>query len=166
MDATTQLSVHQIHPSDREWLEQLLREHWGGPTVVARGRVHVASQLDGAIATIGTRRTGAITWLVEGDSCEVVTLNSLQSGLGVGSALVRASTHAARASQCRRLWLITTNDNLSAIRFYQRRGFELVAVHRRAIERSRQLKPSIPLVGDHGIPIRDEIELEIDLTVK
>jgi ribosomal protein S18 acetylase RimI-like enzyme len=69
----------------------------------------------------------------------------------------------ATAAGCRRLWLITTNDNLDALRFYQRRGFELVAVHRDFREVARRLKPSIPLEGNFGIPIRDEIELELRL---
>jgi hypothetical protein len=62
-----------------------------------------------------------------------------------------------------RLWLITSNDNLNAIRFYQRRGMRLTAVHRGAIDEARQIKPSIPLIGEHGIPIHDELELELRL---
>jgi hypothetical protein len=57
--------------------------------------------------------------------------------------------------------LVTTNDNLNALRFYQKRGFVLVAVHRNALEVSRKLKPEIPLVGMDSIPLRDEIELEM-----
>ena len=61
-----------------------------------------------------------------------------------------------------RLWLITTNDNTDALRFYLRRGFVLVAVHRDAVTYARQsIKPELPLVGYHQIPLRDEIELEL-----
>ena len=74
--------------------------------------------------------------------------------------MVRA---AAVAAGCRRLWLITTNDNLPALRFYQRRGFVLAALHRDAIAASRRLKPQIPLLGLDNIPIRDELELEMAL---
>jgi Acetyltransferase (GNAT) family len=66
-----------------------------------------------------------------------------------------------REAGCRRVWLITTNDNLRALRFYQRRGFRLVAVHPDALARSRELKPSIPEIGLDGIPLRDELELEL-----
>jgi ribosomal protein S18 acetylase RimI-like enzyme len=100
-----------------------------------------------------------VTYSVEGDSCELVTLDSLAEGAGVGSALLEASVEAARAGGCRRLWLITTNDNLPALRFYQKWGFRLVAVHRDALAESRRLKPSIPLVGREGISLRDELEL-------
>jgi len=64
---------------------------------------------------------------------------------------------------CRRVWLITSNDNLDALRFYQRRGLRLVAVHRGAIDEARRVKPSIPATGEYGIPVRDEIELELQL---
>jgi hypothetical protein len=52
---------------------------------------------------------------------------------------------------------------MNALRFYQKRGFVLVAVHRNALEQSRKLKPEIPLIGDDEIPLRDEIELEMML---
>jgi hypothetical protein len=48
--------------------------------------------------------------------------------------------------------------------FYQRRGFCLVCVHRGAVDQSRaNLKPEIPLVGNYGIPLRDELDLEKQL---
>jgi hypothetical protein len=60
------------------------------------------------------------------------------------------------------VWLTTTNDNLDALRFYQRRGFRISAVRPRAVERARAtLKPEIPEVGAYGIPVRDEIDLEL-----
>jgi RimJ/RimL family protein N-acetyltransferase len=92
------------------------------------------------------------------------SLHSVEQGSGVGSALIEAVKKAAIAARCKRMWLITTNDNTAAMRFYQKRGFVLVAVHRNALERSRKLKPEIPLVGMDGIPLRDEIELEMILT--
>jgi ribosomal protein S18 acetylase RimI-like enzyme len=92
-----------------------------------------------------------------------VTIDTKQSSRGIGTALIEAVKNAAREANCKRLWLITTNDNLNALRFYQKRGFVLVAIHRNALARSRQLKPEIPLVGAGGIPLRDEIELEMVL---
>lgn len=70
----------------------------------------------------------------------------------------------ARRAGCTRLWLVTTNDNLDALRFYQRRGFRLSRLRPGAVDLSRQtLKPEIPEVGTFGIAIRDELELELDL---
>ena len=78
-----------------------------------------------------------------------------------GNRVDRGSRAARQAAGCTRLWVITTNDNVNALRFYQRRGFCLVTVHRGAVDRSRAtLKPEIPAAGAYGIPLRDEIELE------
>lgn len=157
------MEVRPVDESDRPWVESLLREHWGATVIVTRGRLHDAACLQGFVALCGGERVGLITCRIEGDSCEVVSLNSLREGRGIGSALVETVRGLAAEAGCRRLWLVTTNDNVAALRFWQKRGFALVAVHRNAITRSRCLKPQIPLVGQHGIPVRDEIELEIVL---
>jgi ribosomal protein S18 acetylase RimI-like enzyme len=107
---------------------------------------------------------GVLTYVVDGDRCEILTLHASERRRGVGSALLQEVERIATESGCRRLWLVTTNDNVDALRFYQRRGFRIVAVHPGAVERSREtLKPEIPEVGEYGIPLRDEIELEKDL---
>jgi GNAT superfamily N-acetyltransferase len=93
--------------------------------------------------------------------CEILTLHAGEQWHGAGTALIEAAGHLARRQGCTRLWVITTNDNVDALRFYQRRGFCLVRVHRGAVDRSRSsLKPEIPPMGTYGIPLRDEIELE------
>jgi RimJ/RimL family protein N-acetyltransferase len=106
---------------------------------------------------------GLVTYRIEGSQCEVVTLNSEEEGTGIGTALLEAVCREAAAAGCTRVWLITTNDNLPALRFYQKRGMRLFALHPNAVEASRKLKPEIPLAGWEGIPIRDEIELELRL---
>ena len=92
-----------------------------------------------------------------------MTLDALRQWQGVGTALLAAVRDAAAAAGCRRLWLVTTNDNLDALRFYQRRGMHLVTVHHGLRETARRLKPQIPLTGCFGIPLLDEIELEMPL---
>jgi GNAT superfamily N-acetyltransferase len=95
------------------------------------------------------------------EQCEILTLHAGEQWHGTGTALIEAAGQLARQQGCARLWVITTNDNVDALRFYQRRGFCLVRVHRGAVDRSRaRLKPEIPSVGAYGIPLRDEIELE------
>ena len=159
----TTFEIRVLENSDRSWARQLLEAEWGGNIVVSRGRVHDASQLPGFIALDGTRPLGLVTYRIDADACELITLNSLTHGIGIGSALVSEVKEIARAAGCRRLWLITTNDNTRALRFYQKNSFRLVALHRDALEESRELKPSIPLVGLNGIQLRDELELEIAL---
>jgi ribosomal protein S18 acetylase RimI-like enzyme len=155
-----------IRPSgttDRAWIDDFIRERWGALTVVSRGRLHRPSELPGFVATEADEPVGLLTYSIEGDACEIVTIDSLREGKGVGTALVEAVTDAARQKGCRRLWLITTNDNVPALGFYERRGFALVAIHRDAVDESRKLKPEIPLLGLGGVPIRDELELELEL---
>jgi len=98
-----------------------------------------------------------------GPDCEIVTLNADPPGRATGTALVTEVRAVAEAAGCRRIWLVTTNDNLGALAFYQKRDFRLVAVHPGAVDRARRLKPEIPAAGEHGIPLRDEIELELTL---
>ena len=157
------MRARPLDAGDREWAAAKLRELWG-EVVVSRGAVHDATVLPGFVAEDAAGRpAGLLTYRLDDRDCEVVTIDAFPEGGGAGTALVDAVTEAARAAGCRRVWLITTNDNLRALRFYQRRGFRLVAVHRNALVRSRELKPSIPEIGFDGIPLRDELELELVL---
>jgi len=161
----TGIAVRPALPADRRAVDTFLAEHEAD--VVARrdelvdARRHPAliAEGDGALA-------GVATWLAGDGSLEILTLHAARRWRGIGSALIAASRTVARAIGARRLWLITTNDNLDALRFYQRRGFRVDRVHARAVDRSRAaLKPGIPKVGCFGIPIRDELELELDINV-
>ena len=76
-------------------------------------------------------------------------------------ALLNEISRLARTAGCRRIWLITTNDNLPALGFYQRRGMRLIAVYPDALADARKLKPTIPMRGLAGIPLLDELELEL-----
>jgi ribosomal protein S18 acetylase RimI-like enzyme len=157
------MAVAEILPLDEEyrsWANNLIADRWGAVEIVTRGRVHDTYLLPGFVAIHLGKPAGVATYRIDGGQCEMVSLDSLVEGMGIGSALVEAVEETAIAHDCKRLWLITTNDNSAAIRFYQRRGFCLVAVHRNALDDSRRLKPGIPLVGKDGIPLRDEIELE------
>jgi RimJ/RimL family protein N-acetyltransferase len=141
-----------------------ISEHWGSPLVVVHGTTFKAADLPGFVAVHGNERVGLITYNMQDHACEIVTLDSTVEGKGVGTALIERVRAIAVDGGCKRIWLVTTNDNLHALRFYQKRGFEMVSVRRGAVEQSRKVKPEIPLVGDDGIPIRDEIELEHRLT--
>jgi len=155
------MEIIALDPSTRPWATSLLEAQWGSARIVSRGRVHDASALEGFVALHEGEPAGLATYRIEGGECELTTLNSLVEEKGIASALVEAVKDRARTSACARLWLITTNDNLKALGFYQKRGFSLVGLHRGAIEYSRKLKPEIPGIGIDGIPIRDELELEI-----
>ena len=109
---------------------------------------------------------GMLTYVPGRDwrQCEILTIAAAGQWRGAGTALIEAVGQLAVRQGCTRLWVITTNDNVDALRFYQRRGFCLVCVHRGAVDHSRaSLKPEIPLVGKYGILLRDELELEKQL---
>lgn len=157
----SEFTIQPLRNEDRDWLAKTLQEAWGSVFAVRKGEAVDASALPGFVARQAGEAVGLVTYQITGDSCEVVTLDSFVPKVGVGSALIAAVKEEARAAGCRRLWLITTNDNMNALGFYQKRGFVLVALHRNALEASRRLKPEIPLIGYDGIPLRDEIELEM-----
>lgn len=164
MDA--EIAIRRARAADRPAVERLLRRLWGSATIVSRGRVHDASGLEAFVALDRDREiAGLATFELDRVSCacELVTLDALRRGGGIGSALLARAAQEARARACGRLWLITSNDNLDALRFYQRRGMRLVAVHRGALDEARKRKPLIPEIGEHGIPIHDELELELSL---
>lgn len=101
------------------------------------------------------------TYQIVDRACELVTLDAFDKFSGIGTALLERVAQAARKEGCRRLRLITTNDNLDAIRFYQRRGMRLAAIHVGSLAHAREIKPSIPLIGQYGIRLTDELEFEI-----
>jgi N-acetylglutamate synthase-like GNAT family acetyltransferase len=157
------IEIRPAGSDDAQWVRALLIERWRATQIASRGRLLPADELPAFIAGDADERIGLATYHIDAGQCELVSLDSLRENVGVGTQLVAAVADAARHAGCRRLWLITTNDNLRALGFYQKRGFELVAVHRNALAESRRLKPSIPLIGVDGIPLRDEIELEVRL---
>lgn len=164
MKALPQLDIKPVTPTDRVWIDQFYLQRWDSSRVVTRGRLYTVSELPGFIAWKSNTRIGLLTYNVSAGEIEIVTLDSLDPGHGIGTALISETIKFARAAKSRRLWLITTNDNTPALHFYQKQGFNLVKIHKNAIKFSREIKPEIPLVGLDGIPIRDEIELEYNLT--
>jgi ribosomal protein S18 acetylase RimI-like enzyme len=154
------IDLRTLDPADGLRVACWLTGHWGSEIVVAHGAVFRPAGLPGFVVVDGDEWRGLLTYHIAGDACEVVTIDSVQPNAGIGTALIEAVKQAAQQAGCRRLWLITTNDNTAALRFYQKRGFALAALYPNAVARSRQIKPEIPLIGNDGIPIRDEIELE------
>ncbi len=150
-------------PEDTPQIRVFWREHWGDEFVVVHGVIYRPEQMQGFIASEDGVWLGLVTYIILGDSCEIVTLDSLREGQGIGTHLIDYVTAEACRAGCNRLFLVTTNDNLEALGFYQRRNFQLAALRAGALNESRKIKPAIPLIGLHGIPLRDELELEIIL---
>jgi ribosomal protein S18 acetylase RimI-like enzyme len=157
------MTIRRLTVDDLPRLRQFWIEHWGADFMVTHGEIYRPEQLDGFIVEEGAEWIGLVTFIINDHEMQVTSLDSLRVGKGIGTILINKVIDEARMKECRRLFLITTNDNLNALGFYQRRGFELSNLYRGAINESRKLKPGIPLIGENNIPLRDEIELEMIL---
>jgi GNAT superfamily N-acetyltransferase len=153
--------VREREAADQEAVERFLGERYSARVArlgeLLRPLDHpalIAERDDGSLA-------GVLTYVIRGDECEVLTLHAAEQWTGAGTGLIKAVEQVAAERGCRRLWLLTTNDNVDALRFYQRRGFRLAELHAGGVDESRAtLKPEIPEAGEYGIPIRDELILE------
>lgn len=153
-------TIRTLTREDKLWVRQFLRRRWGSAQIVSRGRIYQADELPGFIAEHKGEPVGLLTYHLAEEAIEIITLDSLRGGSGVGSALLGSVEDLARREGCQRLWLITTNDNQGAIAFYRKRGFRLKAIRRGAVAEARKLKAEIPTHGENGVPIEDEWELE------
>jgi len=156
-------SLHRLTVSDLPRLRQFWTERWGGDFMVVHGVVFRPDNLSGFIALNGVEWVGAVTYTFTDDECEMISLDSLRENEGIGTSLVNAVIEEARQLGCRRVFLSTTNDNLRALGFHQKRGFRLCVLRPGAVDETRKLKPGVPLIGENNIPLHDEIELEVVL---
>jgi ribosomal protein S18 acetylase RimI-like enzyme len=154
------MRIRPLTPADRAAVQRFLaRRHSArvarlGEVLDPLAHAILVAEEDG---TLG----GVLTYVVEGDRCEILTLHVAERWSGTGTALLEEVRRIAGQRGCRRLWLVTTNDNVDALRFYQKRGFRLNALHAGAVDESRmRLKPGIPRMGNYGIPLRDELVME------
>lgn len=155
--------IRPANQTDKKWIRRFITKEWGAEKVVAHGKVFYPHNLPGFIAFKGNKYLGLVTYKISKKSLEIITMNVIVRSKGIGTAFLKAVEKTARKLKCKKVWLITTNDNIDALRFYQQRGFNIVAIRKNALKFSRKLKPEIPLIGHYGIPIRDGIELEIKL---
>jgi GNAT superfamily N-acetyltransferase len=160
------MKVRDKKPEDQPWIEKILSERWGGRQVIVHEEIFQAHLLP---ALVAGENEGLATFRIRRSSekkfAELVTLDALTVSQGVGTALMEALIAKLQAETVEVLRVTTTNDNLNALRFYQRRGFRMTEVRPGAVDKARSLKPSISLVGEFGIPIHDEIELERQIEI-
>jgi GNAT superfamily N-acetyltransferase len=156
-------TIRPMTETDREQAKQFIVEHWGAEIVVGVEGIYHPHLLSGYVAGMNGAWVGLVTYQMLDDSCEVVTLDSLKPGHGIGGALLEAVKQAAIGAGCHRLWLSTTNDNLAALRFYQKWGLTLTRLYPNVMVGWRKLKPEIPLLGTDGIPLRDALVLAMEL---
>ncbi len=151
----------EIRDSDRSTIAEFIERHWGARFVMSHGQKFYPHECDGFIEWRDAQLVGLLTYCRDGDSMELLTLNSTLEGHGIGSALMLLAISKARVLGLARVWLTTTNDNLRALGFYQRLGFRMVRVNVGAVDEARKIKPQIAEIGQDGIPIHDEIVMEL-----
>ena len=153
------VAIRPVAENDRPTVGWLTTQLWGAPEVAVHDGVFYPASLPGFIAERAGRIAGLVTFEVRGNVLEIATINALDQRQGIGTLLIEAVRAEAKRLGCHHVILTTTNDNIGALRFYQRRGFRLAALRPGAVDRTRQHKPEIPRTGDFGIPLRDEIDL-------
>ncbi|MBG9455961.1 hypothetical protein ABE61_18400 [Lysinibacillus sphaericus] len=153
----TIISIQQLPKLD---VLQFFKEHWGSTEMVISSGIYDSSKLEGFVYVDEQKMIlGLVTYHIREEECEIISLDSIVEGKGIGSLLVQAVEQNAFEQGCTIITLITTNDNLDALKFYQKRGYHLVEIIQNAVEQARVYKPDIPFIGNDGIPIRDEIRL-------
>ncbi len=146
----------QMFPLEERY--RFFEEHWGGKEMVISSGVYDCSQLPGIVACDQDRVwLGLLTYVTKNQEFEIISLDAIEEGNGIGSYLLNTLEAKAVEQSVRKISLITTNDNIRAIAFYQKRGYRLTEIYRNAVEKAREIKPSIPLVADNGISITDEL---------
>ncbi|GIN87220.1 hypothetical protein J6TS2_36060 [Heyndrickxia sporothermodurans] len=151
----------------RSIIKEFFNIHWGSPQMVISSGVFHCDGLDGfAVVDENGEIIGLITYILQEFECEIISLDSIVERKGIGSKLIEKVEGMAERNHCKKIKLVTTNDNLYALAFYQKRGYHLAKLYVNAVEKARQSKPSIPLIADNGIPIRDELLLEKELLKK
>jgi len=155
--------IERVTEKDKATLEKLFIENWQSSFMVSGGKVKHLHALEAFVYKENDEIVGIVTFCIENNAIEIVSLDSSYENKGVGTLLLQAVIDFYKTTACSRLWLITTNDNLSALGFYQKRNFTMHQLHLNAVKEARKLKPSIPEIGYHQIPIQHELELQYAL---
>ena len=155
--------MERITNETRELVNKFFMENWFSTDMSIRGEIIDGTKLEGFLLQEDNKIIGLVTYTFFGDICEIVSLDSKKENIGIGSALLKEIEKVAIDRNCKKMRLITTNDNLRALQFYQKRGYYLTKLYPNAMEEVRKVKPDVPELGENDIPLRDEIELEKEL---
>jgi len=157
------VDIRQVDAALREKIQPILDGTWGSPLLAVNSKLWDSRTMPGYAAVSGDKVLGYLLYEFHDGVCEIMVLESTVQNIGIASALIEQVKQAAKSGGANKVIVQTSNDNTYAFRFYQRRGFTIREFRLGAMEAARQLKPSIPLIGEDGIPLRDEIEFEIEV---
>ncbi len=153
-------NIEKISNETRNLVNHFFIDNWYSTDMSLRGKIIDGTKLDGFLLQEDNTIIGLVTYTFFDDICEIVSLDSKRENIGIGSALLKQIEKVALDNNCKKMRLITTNDNMRALQFYQKRGYCLTKLYPNAMNEVRKVKPNVPEFGDNGIPLRDEIELE------
>lgn len=162
MENCTKIIVRKKEERDLPWIKEILNRSWGSEIIIA-SKPFKASELPSIIAETEGNNIGLLTYNISDRELEIVSLDSTIQNKGAGTALIEKIKEIAIEEGLKRIYLVTSNDNLSALRFYQKRGLRIVKIYPDAIDEARKIKPNIPQTGEHGIPLKDALELEFTI---
>ena len=152
--------IEKISNETRNLVNQFFIDNWFSTDMSVRGEIIDGTKLDGFLLQEENTIIGLVTYTFFNDVCEIVSLDSKKENIGIGSTLLKEVERVAIDNNCKKMRLITTNDNMRALQFYQKRGYCLTKLYLNAMDEVRKIKPNVPELGDNDIPLRDEIELE------
>jgi GNAT superfamily N-acetyltransferase len=156
-----EITIRLTTANDANKIMELMNKHWGGEPLVIRAKNYYPSKLEGILAIQENEIIGFLFFDYQANSCEIVVFEVFRKLQGIGTKILNKLKAIATKKNCNRVYLMTSNDNLDALRFYQRQGFYICAIHIDSVKNSRKMKPGIPMIGEYGIPLRDEIDLEL-----
>ena len=136
---------------------------WGSDVLVSRGKPHKARDLEGILVYENEKIIGLGLYYIKNNECEIVLLETFAQNKGIGTRIIERIIEIAKENKYKKIWLVTTNSNINAIKFYQKKGFDISNIYINAMDEARKIKPEIPKMTDNGIKIKDEIEFEIIL---
>ncbi len=154
------IKIRKINSKEQTWLKETMTREWGGEPLLIRGVKFYPSSMESLIAVEGEKIMGFMTYEIRSPICEIIAFEVYEKFNGLGTLMLEEMKKFAQSQNCTKLYLMTTNDNLDALRFYQKRGFQISGIHLDSVKNSRKLKPTISEFGDYGIAVRDEIDLE------
>ncbi len=156
--------IRKLEVKDKNLVFEFLQKEWGDTVIVLReGEIFALKDEEGFVIFDNNKIIGLLTFRISHERCEILSLDSKIENQGIGSALIDKAKEYAKLKNCSVLHVITTNNNLRAIGFYQKRGFHLTKLYINAMDIVRKIKSGVPFVGDNNIPLRDELEFEINI---
>lgn len=156
--------IKKIEEKDKKIISEFLLKEWGNTVIVLReGEIFDLKDEAGFVIYDRDKVIGLITYRISNNRCEILSLNSNIENQGIGTALIEKVKEYTKINNCSILHTITTNDNLRAIGFFQKRGFHLAKLYVNAMDIVRKVKPEVPVKGDNNIPLNDELEFEMNI---